>query len=33
VSGLHERDDHRLVVEALCAHLGLDRTALSLPPL
>lgn len=33
VSGLHERDDHRLVVEALCEHLGQDKTALSLPPL
>jgi uncharacterized protein (UPF0303 family) len=33
VSGLHERDDHRLVVETLCDHLGLDRTALALPPL
>ncbi len=33
VSGLHERDDHRLVVEAICAHLGLDTKALALPPL
>ena len=33
VSGLHERDDHRLVVEALCDQLGLDRKALTLPPL
>jgi uncharacterized protein (UPF0303 family) len=33
VSGLHERDDHRLVVEALCDHLGLDRKGLALPPL
>lgn len=33
VSGLHERDDHRLVVEALCDHLGLDSTGLALPPL
>ncbi len=33
VSGLHERDDHRLVVEALCAHLGRDLKALALPPL
>ncbi len=32
-SGLHERDDHRVVVEAICAHLGLDAQALSLPPL
>jgi uncharacterized protein (UPF0303 family) len=33
VSGLHERDDHRLVVEAICEHLGLDKKALTLPPL
>jgi uncharacterized protein (UPF0303 family) len=33
VSGLHERDDHRVVVEALCAHLGHDKKALTLPPL
>ncbi|RYE10861.1 MAG: heme-degrading domain-containing protein [Hyphomicrobiales bacterium] len=33
VSGLHERDDHRLVVEALCDHLGIDRQSLALPPL
>jgi uncharacterized protein (UPF0303 family) len=33
VSGLHERDDHRVVVEAICDHLGVDRTALTLPPL
>jgi uncharacterized protein (UPF0303 family) len=33
VSGLHERDDHRVVVEAICDHLGADKTALSLPPL
>ncbi|HEX4296763.1 MAG TPA: heme-degrading domain-containing protein [Devosia sp.] len=33
VSGLHERDDHRLVVNAICDHLGLDKTALTLPPL
>lgn len=31
VSGLHERDDHRLVVEAICDHLGADKRALSLP--
>ncbi|HEX2658698.1 MAG TPA: heme-degrading domain-containing protein [Polyangia bacterium] len=30
-SGLHERDDHRVVVEALCAHLGLDARRLALP--
>jgi len=33
VSGLHERDDHRLVVEAICEHLGADAKALGLPPL
>jgi len=33
VSGLHERDDHRVVVEAICAHLGADAKALGLPPL
>lgn len=33
VSGLHERDDHRLVVEAICDHLGADKKALTLPPL
>ena len=33
VSGLHERDDHRVVVEAICDHLGADKAALRLPPL
>ena len=33
VSGLHERDDHRVVVDALCDHLRLDKKALTLPPL
>ena len=33
VSGLHEREDHRVVVDALCDHLGLDKEALTLPPL
>ena len=33
VSGLREREDHRLVVEALADHLGADRKALTLPPL
>lgn len=33
VSGLHEREDHRLVVDALAEHLGLDKKALTLPPL
>ena len=33
VSGLHERDDHRIAVDAIADHLKLDRAALSLPPL
>ncbi|MES0019430.1 heme-degrading domain-containing protein [Mesorhizobium sp. M0036] len=32
VSGLPERQDHGVVVDALCDHLGLDRTQLALPP-
>lgn len=32
VSGLPQRDDHNLVVEALCAHLGHDFAALRLEP-
>jgi uncharacterized protein (UPF0303 family) len=32
VSGLPERDDHCLVVEVLCDHLGKDRAALALAP-
>ena len=32
VSGLPQRDDHNLVVEALCAHLGRDFAALRLEP-
>jgi len=32
VSGLPERDDHGIVVAALCAHLGLDPAAHALPP-
>ncbi len=32
VSGLSQRDDHNLVVEALCAHLGRDFAALRLGP-
>lgn len=32
VSGLPQRDDHNLVVEALCAHLGRDFEALRLGP-
>ena len=31
VSGLPERDDHGVVVDALCAHLGKDAGALALP--
>jgi uncharacterized protein (UPF0303 family) len=31
VSGLPERQDHELVVAALCDHLGLDRQKLALP--
>ncbi len=31
VSGLPQRQDHAVVVEALCAHLGLDAEALALP--
>lgn len=32
VSGLHERDDHRVAVEALCGELGLDPDRYALPP-
>jgi uncharacterized protein (UPF0303 family) len=32
VSGLPQRDDHELVVEALCAMLGRDYSALKLAP-
>jgi len=32
-SVLHERDDHRVVVDAICGHLGLDSKAFTLPPL
>jgi len=31
VSGLPQREDHELVVAALCAELGVDYTALALP--
>jgi uncharacterized protein (UPF0303 family) len=31
VSGLHQRDDHELVVAALCSHLGVENTSMSLP--
>jgi len=30
VSGLPERDDHGIVVDALCDHLGIERNALAL---
>lgn len=33
VSGLHERDDHQVGVEAICDELGLDKTPFMLPPL
>jgi uncharacterized protein (UPF0303 family) len=32
VSGVPQRSDHELVVEALCAHLARDYAALKLPP-
>ncbi len=32
VSGLPQREDHNLVVEALCAMLGRDHAALKLGP-
>jgi uncharacterized protein (UPF0303 family) len=31
VSGLPERQDHGIVVDAICDHLGLDRQELALP--
>ncbi|MFI0847835.1 heme-degrading domain-containing protein [Mesorhizobium sp. IMUNJ 23232] len=31
VSGLPERQDHAVIVEVLCAHLGLEHAALALP--
>jgi uncharacterized protein (UPF0303 family) len=31
ISGLPQRQDHAIVVEALCAHLGLDHDGLALP--
>jgi uncharacterized protein (UPF0303 family) len=32
VSGLPERDDHGVVVQAICAYLGVDPRKLALPP-
>jgi uncharacterized protein (UPF0303 family) len=32
VSGLPQRDDHAVVVRAICEQLGLDAAALALPP-
>ncbi|CAH2394944.1 heme-degrading domain-containing protein [Mesorhizobium escarrei] len=32
VSGLPEREDHGVVVDALCSHLGVDGRELTLPP-
>ena len=32
VSGLHERDDHEVVVAAICGVLGVDAAAFALPP-
>jgi uncharacterized protein (UPF0303 family) len=31
VSGLPEREDHGVVVDAICEHLGIDRRGLALP--
>ena len=32
ISGLHERDDHAVAVQALCEELGLETAAFALPP-
>ena len=32
VSGLPERQDHGVIVDALCDHLGIARQELALPP-
>jgi uncharacterized protein (UPF0303 family) len=31
ISGLHERDDHAVAVDALCDELGLDKKEFALP--
>ncbi len=33
VSGLHERDDHQVAVDAVCEQLGVDKISYTLPPL
>lgn len=33
VSGLHERDDHQVAVDAICEELGVDKASYTLPPL
>lgn len=33
ISGVHQRDDHGIGVAAVCAELGLDAAAWTLPPL
>jgi uncharacterized protein (UPF0303 family) len=33
VSGLPQRQDHGIIVDALCDHLGRDRQELALPPI
>lgn len=33
ISGLHERDDHQVAVDAVCDELGLDKGPFTLPPL
>lgn len=32
VSGLPQREDHNVIVAALCDHLQLERKSLALPP-
>lgn len=33
ISGLHERDDHAVAVDAICDELGLDKSEFALPAL